>query len=246
MIRENQADVDRQIDYAEYFLSFRGADSTALQYPVNLAEATAPQKERYSQIMENFCSDNLISDFSLMPDPELRAQCFNVQFESVLKKLPGAKTKAPLYDHLGNICLQNNQPEKAVEYFEQEVALTPGDKAVYNNLGIAHDSCGQYDKAIEQFSAALRIDPNYAQAHGNLGVSLASKGRDGLDDAITHYRMALQINPEDADTHNNLGSALMAQGNLDEAIVHFVKALQIRPGFQKAANNYKRAMAARK
>jgi spermidine synthase len=246
MIRENQANVDRQIDYAEYFLSFRGADSTALQYPVNLAEATAPQKERYSQILENFCSNNLVSDFSRIIDPELQARCFTVQYESVLKRLPGAKNKAPLYAHLGNICLQNHQPEKAVEYYEQEVALTPGDKAAYNNLGIAYDSCEQYDKAIEQFSTALRIDPNYAQAHGNLGVSLASKGRDGLDDAITHYRAALQIDPENADTHNNLGSALMAQGKLNEAVVHLMKALQIRPGFQKAENNLRRAMAARK
>jgi tetratricopeptide (TPR) repeat protein len=213
---------------------------------VNLAEATAPQKERYSQILENFCSNNLVSDFSRIIDPELQARCFTVQYESVLKRLPGAKNKAPLYAHLGNICLQNHQPEKAVEYYEQEVALTPGDKAAYNNLGIAYDSCEQYDKAIEQFSTALRIDPNYAQAHGNLGVSLASKGRDGLDDAITHYRAALQIDPENADTHNNLGSALMAQGKLNEAVVHLMKALQIRPGFQKAENNLRRAMAARK
>ena len=246
IIRENQGTVDRQIDYAEYFLGFRGASSTNLQYPVDIARATPAQKERYFGVVENFCANNVVADFSLIADYELRNRCFNMQVETVLKSVPAAKNQAFLFSHLGDICLQNRRPEKAVEYFARAVALSPEDPSAHNNLGIAYTSWEQYDKAVEHLTEALRLNPNYAKAHGNLGVALASKGAAGLDDALEHYRAALRLDPEDADTQNNLGSALMEKGNFDEAIQHFVAALRIRPGYAIAERNLKRALASRK
>jgi tetratricopeptide (TPR) repeat protein len=187
-----------------------------------------------------------VTDFSLIADPGIRERCFSVQQQAVAARLEKAEDKAPLYSHLGLICLRNRRPEKAVEYFSREIALSPGDKVSLNNLGTAYASLGRYTEAIEQFSQALKIDPDYAQAHGNIGICLASQGPSRLDEAIRHYRAALNIEPEDADTHYNLGDALMAEGNFDEAAVHFMKALQIRPGFQMAQDGLQKAMAMRR
>jgi spermidine synthase len=242
--KENLAPIDAQIDYAEYFLSFRGSDSLMLQYPVNLAAANEEQKERYFHIVENFCANNRVSDFSLIHDPELRERCYAIQRDAIVKRLGSGTNKAALYAYLGIISLQNQRPEQAIEYFAQEVLLNDGDKSAHNDLGTAYMAAQQYDKAREQFTAAVRIDPDCAQAHGNLGMVLASQGNENLEEAIVHYRTALSLDPEDATTHNNLGSALMAQGNLNEAGAHFMRALQIRPGFQQAQNNLQRIMAA--
>jgi spermidine synthase len=242
-IRENQNDIDRQIGDAEYFLNFQSIDDSALRYRVDLASATTRQKERYADAVEQFCRHNVVTDFSLIVDSGIRERCFSAQQQAAAARLEKAEDKAPLYSHLGLICLRNRRPEKAVEYFSREIALNPGDKVSLNNLGTAYTSLGLYAEAIEQFSKALKIDPDYAQAHANIGICLASQGRSHLDEAIRHYRAALNIAPEDADTHYNLGSALMAEGNFNEAAAHFMKALQLRPGFSMAQADLQKAMA---
>lgn len=241
--KANQADVDSQIDYAEYFLSFRGGGSEMLQYAVNTVTATPAQKTRYLDIVENFCSANLVSDFYALYDMEAREKCFQRQKETLTAQLGVGSRDADLYEQLGQISLQNQRVDQAAEYFLKEIALRPGDETARNNLGVAYLTSQQYDKAAEQFAEALRVNPDYAHAHANMGIALASRGNSGLDDAIRHYRDALRLDPADADTYNNLGSALMIQGKIDEAGVYFSRALQIRPDFANARYNLQRIAA---
>jgi spermidine synthase len=240
--KENLAGVDAQIDRAEYFLGFRGYDNSMLQYQVNLTAATPEQKARYFRIMEDFCARNLITEFWLIQDPELRERCFLRQHDALVQRLRSGKNLPELYSQLGGICMQNQRPEKAIEYFSQRVALQPGNATALNDLGAAYMASQDYDKAQKQFTEALRINPDDAPTHGRLGILLASQGKEHLEEAIVHYRIALRLNPTDADTCNNLGSALMAQGKLEEASAYFMSSLQLRPGFQKAQNNMQKLM----
>ncbi len=242
-IRENQDDVGRQVAYAEYFLNFRGSDSSALQYRVNLSAATPAERERHTANVERFCRMNLVTEFGMLADPVLRERCYTAQEEAVAARLEQAPDRAAIYTHLGAISLRNQRPEKAVDYFSRLVALAPFDKAARNNLGTAYSSSGRHAEAIAEYLRALEIDPGYAQAHVNLGLSLASQGGARIGEAIVHFRAALAIDPGDADTHNHLGLALMAQGDINPAIVHFSRALEIRPGFAPAENNLRRALA---
>jgi spermidine synthase len=244
-IRENQDDVGRQVAYAEYFLNFRGVDSSALQYRVNLAAATPAERERHAANVERFCRLNLVTEFRALTDPAIRERCYAAQEEAVTARLGQAADKAPLYSHLGAISLENRRPEKAIDYFSREAGLHPRDKAARNNLGTAYASAGRHAEAAREYLRALEIDPGYVQAHVNLGLSLASQGRSRLGEAIVHFRAALELDPENADTHNHLGTALMAEGDVQPAIVHFSRALEIRPGFPSAENNLRRALALR-
>ena len=243
--KENQSGVDGQIDYAEYFLSLRGGDDSTLQYPVNLAAASPEQKERYFNIIENFCSGTLISDFSALRDPELRNRCFMRQEETLLARLNNdadltQQRKAALYEHLGRINLQNQRPGKAVEYFSMEMELLPDETVVRNNLGMALLSEGQYVRAEEELLAAVRLDSGYANARANLGQAIAAQGLGRLDEAITYYRDALRLDPVNAETCNNLGTALAEQGKFEEARVWFMRALEIQPGHMRAQVNLQR------
>ncbi|MDR0310551.1 MAG: tetratricopeptide repeat protein, partial [Acidobacteriota bacterium] len=243
--RENQAGVDGQIDYAEYFLSFRGGDDSMLQYPVNLAAASPEQRERYFGIVEDFCSRALISDFSALRDPALRNRCFTRQEEALLARLNDAadltpQRKAALYEHLGWVNLQNQRPEKAVEYFLEEVGLAPGEATARNSLGTALLAARQYVRAEEELLAAVRLDSGYANARANLGQAIAAQGLNRLDEAISHYRDALRLDPANADTCNHLGTALAEQGKFDEARVWFTRALEIQPNHARAQVNLQR------
>ncbi|MCL2878480.1 MAG: fused MFS/spermidine synthase, partial [Acidobacteria bacterium] len=243
--KENQSGVDGQIDYAEYFLSFRGGDNSTLQYPVNLAAASPEQKERYFGIVENFCSRTLVSDFSALRDPELRNRCFMRQEAALLARLNDdtgltPQRKAALYEYLGRINLQNQRSGKAVEYFSKGMELTPGEVTIRGNLGMALMADGQYVRAEEELAAAVRLDSGYANTRAYLGQAIAAQGLRRLDEAIAHYREALRLDPASADTCNYLGAALAEQGKYDEARIWFTRAVEIQPGHARAQINLQR------
>ena len=247
--KENQSNVDGQIDYAEYFLSFEGGDDAMLQYPVNLAAASPGQKERYMGIVENFCSRALIYDFSALRDPELRNRCFIRQQEALLAQVnvdygnaTAAETlrKAALYEQLGRINLLNQRSGKAVEYFSMAKELVPYEAVARNNLGMALIADGRYVKAEEELTEAARLDSSYANARASLGQAIAAQGLSRLDEAITHYREALRLNPMNAETSNYLGAALAEQGKFEEARIWFMRAIEIDPGYARARQNLER------
>ena len=249
IVQQNKMNIDRQIDFAEYFLGFRGKANTTLECPINLAAATPSQRDRYFKIAEDFCGRNVVADFSVISDPGLKERCYEIQSGVALNRLNAVSdvnNKAILYAHLGDISLQNNYPDRAVSYFKEAVSLNPRDKMMYNNLGIAYVQAQRYGDAINSLAEALRIDPNYSKAHENYGIALASQGKNHIEEAISQYREALRLDPEDADVYNNLGSAFMDLGKMDEAAAHFMKALEISPTHPKAQINMQKIMMLRR
>ena len=243
--KENQSNVDRQIDFAEYFLSFRGGDDSMLQYQVNIAAASQEQKERYLEIVEKFCSRTLVSDFSALRDPEMRNRCLLRNENALLARLNEDAgltplRKAAIYERLGRNNIQNQRSAKAVEYFSKELEFAPDEATAHNNLGMAFMTIGQYTRAEDELAKAVRLDSGYANARANLGQAIAAQGFNRLDEAITHYRDALRLDPMNAEACNNLGSALAEQGKYDEARVWFTRVLEIQPGHARAQFNLKR------
>ena len=112
------------------------------------------------------------------------------------------------------------------------IAVTEGDYATENNLGIALADKGQWDEAMAHYQRALQIAPEYAEGQNNLGRALLQKGQ--IDEAIPHLESALRSNPSHAGAQNNLGVALAQKGRVDEAITHFQEALRLKPGFADA------------
>lgn len=73
--------------------------------------------------------------------------------------------------------LYAGNPSKAAEFFLQAIAIDPGMKHYYNNLGAAYIRMGEYSKAEEQLKISLKIDGNYARALSNMSVTLFYLGR---------------------------------------------------------------------
>ena len=243
--KKNHSDIGTQIDYAEYFLSFQGGDDAMLQYQVNLAAASPPQRERYFKIVENFCASTLVTDYSTLRDPDLRTRCFMRQEAALLAQLneneknaePVPHRLSALHGQLGRSNLQNQRYAKAVEYFTRETVLIPRDAMAHNNLGMAFMAQGQYAKAEEKFVEAARLDARYANARANLGQAIVAQGLHRYDEAIAHYRDALRLDPTNAETCNNLGVALAHQEKFAEARFWFARTLEIQPGHTRAQVN---------
>jgi len=126
------------------------------------------------------------------------------------------------------------QRRKAMDYFEQAVALDPGYAPAY--AGIADYYWGASDldsrvampKAKQYALKALNLDPNLAHAYTALaGVSFYAD-RDWAG-AEKEYRRALELNPSDAEAHRMYSVYLSALGRGEEALAEVHRAQELDP-----------------
>ena len=236
MIRQNDASVDAQIDFAAYALSVYSPFSGM----VDLSRATASQKERFFELIDNYCSENEL-DYSIFKENELRQRCVSIQLKVLEDKMDRVPDRLASLSYLGNLyALQGNLSE-AIASYEEALRLDPRFTMLHTNLGIAFTRKGNFDEAIRHFTRAVQLEPQDPQVHYNLAMVLMKTGR--LDEAIRHFLRTLQIEPDHAEAHYEIGLARANQGALTDAIEHFTEAVRIKPEFMRAHNDLGVALA---
>jgi protein O-GlcNAc transferase len=105
---------------------------------------------------------------------------------------------------VGNIYLEFNMNEQAIEEYRKAIKLHPKLADVQTKLGIALRNKGQTEEAIVHFVKAKVINPNYGPAWVQLGLSYYMTGLTGL--AFEEWEKALEFNPElkEAETYLKL------------------------------------------
>lgn len=99
------------------------------------------------------------------------------------------------HNNLGNVMLQTDRPQQAIDEYEKSLAINPAGVEANNNLGFALVQEHRIPEAIDHFEQSLKSNPHFALAHSNLADALAQVGR--VPEAIDHYQQALRINPND-------------------------------------------------
>ena len=105
IVDESFTDVDRQIDLAAYALPFF-KPNTPFQFPVDLSSATPEQKERFSRLLQEYCANNIVKDFSGLEDEDIKRSCIDVQIKTLLDRLDktdSSEDKEPLILHLRHL-----------------------------------------------------------------------------------------------------------------------------------------------
>jgi protein O-mannosyl-transferase len=135
---------------------------------------------------------------------------------------------------LGVALVEKDQPDEAVDEFQEALRLKPDDVYVRYNLGIALLKSGKTDEAINRLQEFLHLKPDDADGHNHLGEAFAMKGQ--VDAAISQLRESIRLKPDNADARNNLGIALGQNGRTSEAMREFQEALRLKPAFADAHN----------
>ena len=126
--------------------------------------------------------------------------------------------------------------QKAVEYFEQAIALDPGYALAYAGLADSYGLLGWQSappraylpKARSMALKALALDDKLAEGHTSLGMIKALYDWDWRG-AEAEFRRAIELNPGYATAHHWLAVHLNGQGRHDEARVEFARALELDP-----------------
>jgi len=142
---------------------------------------------------------------------------------------------------LGNVRLDQGQPELAEPLFEQALAKQPGLVAALFGAGRAALAKREYARAVERLRAALAADPRATIVHYPL--ALAYRGLGDATNAEAHMRQrgTVEVAPPDplmvalrdvlqsSVAEEERGERALNNRDFNDAIVHFRKALDAAP-----------------
>ncbi|MBW2137559.1 MAG: fused MFS/spermidine synthase [Deltaproteobacteria bacterium] len=173
IIEESIRDVDFQIDFAAYALPLIETKK-AFENPVDLSRASPYQKERFSKIMDEYCANRPLEDFSFLEDDALRKQCVSVQIDTVRKRLRAGVNKALLYFHLGNLHYESGMWNESIKYYSKGLRMDPSNEAAHYKTGNALVRQGRIAQAINHYSEVLNLNPNHIDVLNNLAWIFAT------------------------------------------------------------------------
>jgi spermidine synthase len=221
ILKEAATDVDFQIDYVEFALSLI-RPGMIFQNPVDVSRATQTQKDRLYSILEKYCKENIVTDFSLFGDPALKKKCILAQIDAVRERIPIADNKAILYTHIGMLNAKIGKIDDALRSYAEALRIEPDNADVQFDTALFLSTLGRIREAVEHYSKALRINHYYVEAYNNLAWIFSTYGdsdiRDGkkaVEMAEKAYRLSDGRDPSLLDT---LAAAYAEEGRFIEAM----------------------------
>jgi Flp pilus assembly protein TadD, contains TPR repeats len=109
-----------------------------------------------------------------------------------------------------------NQPDKAVEAFQNVVTLNPDDPIQYNVQGVALSRTGKFTEAIQAFQKATNLNPGYAAAWNNMGVTYFNMKE--YDKANSAFDKAISLKPDEPEFYSNKGYSYLQKGDYNGAL----------------------------
>src|SRR5438128_8599414 len=126
---------------------------------------------------------------------------------------------------------------KAIDYFDQAIALDPKYALVYAGLADAYALLSSFGaspspeatlKAREAALTALSIENSLGEPHATLGLILTDHDFDFIG-AEREFKRAIELNPNYATAHQWFGEMLSYAGRSEESFFEFRRALEIDP-----------------
>ena len=170
---------------------------------------------------------------------KLRLQLTGDERKRLTKRATGNKEAYQLYLK-GRYWLEKGTPEgfnKAIEYFQQAIAIDPNYALAYSGLADCYTWLPAlaflppkeaYPKAREAALKALQLDDRLAEAHTSLALVKAHHDWD-WSGAEKEFQRAIALNPDYAMAHAWYGSTLGMTGRFEESIAEAKRALELDP-----------------
>ena len=138
-----------------------------------------------------------------------------------------------LWQSLGDVLRQNDQPEQAKQAYNKAIDLLPAPDIraawrLYYSRAIVEQRSGNWPAAEADFRHALALNPDQADVLNYLGYSLVDRG-EKLDEALAMIETAVKARPDSGAIADSLGWVYYRLGRYDEAEAAMEKAVKLLP-----------------
>ena len=177
-------------------------------------------------------------------------------WENAIKVEPISRNYAALADYYKD----NNEYDKALNYFSEAIKLKPGKYDHWGDRGTTYFQMGNYNAAIQDFQKALELKADDAKVHRNMGSALGAAGR--YNEALGYFNSALNLKSDFGEALLDRGNVYIYLQNYNQAISDFQAYLNTKPiapsfkayngmgvayyylgNYQEAINQYNQSLA---
>ena len=127
----------------------------------------------------------------------------------------------------GNAYKARNDLDKALDDYNQAVALDPKNAGAYVDRALLLSRKANVEHAMEDYAEAIKLNPQQWQAYFNRAAEFKELGK--LRDALADLDYVMRLNPKFVGTYMNRANIYNRQGQLDKAINDYNAALQLDP-----------------
>jgi predicted CXXCH cytochrome family protein len=128
---------------------------------------------------------------------------------------------------LGDLYMQQNKLQKAIEEYEMALQMDELLTPVYGNLATAYNLAGQDSLSLATLDRLIALEPEYGRGYYLRGL-LKYEMKD-VKGAIDDLTLSVQYDPENFRAHYNLANLLLSLQNLNQAELTMKSGLALWP-----------------
>jgi spermidine synthase len=226
IIQQITTNVDAQIDFAVYALSLH----EPFVDMVDLSKATLSQKERFLQLMDEYCANNPI-DYAVFKDNDLKQRYLTIQIEAIENKINIIPDKAFSYYWLAKLYRRKAMIDKAITSLSESLQIRPDNADWHYELALLFSKQGNIEQTSVEYRKTLRLRPRWAPPLNNLAWLLATNENPKFRNPAEAVKLAEKAckyddykNPFLLDT---LAAAYATAGRFSQALTTAEKALEL-------------------
>jgi tetratricopeptide (TPR) repeat protein len=219
--------VDQQLNFLSYAISVH-LETRNIVCP---AGATPSQKERFLNLVDKYCAENIIIEpFS---SDEVNKRCIKTQIDKVKNNIDLMPDKALSYRFLANQYQAKGDWDNSVIYYAKALQINPDNAFTHEGLAASFCHQGRIEKCIAEYREALRLIPDLGTSLNNLSWILATtrdeKYRNGVEAVKLAEQACRQTDLQNPFALDTLAAAYAAAGRYTDAVETAEKALLLVP-----------------
>ncbi|KAF8152250.1 ADP/ATP carrier receptor [Crassisporium funariophilum] len=126
---------------------------------------------------------------------------------------------------IASVHMEQGEPEKAFECFEEAIKHHPNDPDIYYHRGQVLFIMNEFAEAAENYTKSSELDDQFVFSHIQLAV--AQYKSDKLANSMATFRRTLKAFPHRSEPQNYYGELLLDQQRFEEAVEKFDKAIEL-------------------